>query len=103
MKKHYGLKYMSKKRLVCKSVAFNVLREIQMLQEISHTFIVNLWYTFQDQTYVYMISDLLLGGDLRFHLNQGRFSEARVKFYVCEIALALDYLHIRRIVHRDLK
>lgn len=51
-----------------------------------------------------MVSDLLLGGDLRYHLNeQARFSETRTKLYICEIALALDYLHSRRIAHRDVK
>lgn len=38
---------MSKRRLVCKSVAHNVLRELEILQEISHPFIVNLYFTFQ--------------------------------------------------------
>jgi len=51
-----------------------------------------------------MVSDLLLGGDLRFHLNnQGRFSEVRTKLYLCEIALALEYLHGKFIIHRDVK
>ncbi|VDM99345.1 unnamed protein product [Thelazia callipaeda] len=58
----------------------------------------------QDESYMYMVSDLLLGGDLRYHLNQqGRFAEDRSKLYVCEIALALDYLHKEMIVHRDVK
>uniref|UniRef100_A0A914EDM8 Protein kinase domain-containing protein n=1 Tax=Acrobeloides nanus TaxID=290746 RepID=A0A914EDM8_9BILA len=104
MKKLYALKYMAKRRLVQKTVAFNILRELELLQELSHPFIVNLWFTFQDDHYIYMVSDLLLGGDLRYHLNeQGRFSETRTKLYICEIALAIDYLHSRRIVHRDVK
>lgn len=53
---------------------------------------------------MYIINDLLSGGDLRFHLKQqGRFSESRAKLYICEIALALNYLHQRRIMHRDVK
>ncbi|CAD5220389.1 unnamed protein product [Bursaphelenchus xylophilus] len=104
MKKHYAMKYMCKTRLLHKNVAFNVLRELQILQELSHPFIVNLWFTFIDEDYIYMVNDLLLGGDLRYHLMQcGRFTEARCKLYVCEIALALDYLHTRNIMHRDLK
>ena len=47
MKKHYALKYMTKRRLIQKSIAHNVLRELEMLQGLSHPFIVNLWFTFQ--------------------------------------------------------
>ncbi|PIO70108.1 hypothetical protein TELCIR_08048 [Teladorsagia circumcincta] len=53
---------------------------------------------------MYMVTDLLLGGDLRFHLNQqGKFAEDRSKLYMCEISLAIEYLHGRGIVHRDIK
>jgi serine/threonine kinase 32 len=94
---------MSKKVLVTKGVANNIIKELQILEEISYPFIVNLYFTFQDDQYIYMISDLLLGGDLRFHLSDGKFSEARVKLYICEIALAIDYLHSHQIIHRDIK
>ncbi|KJH53114.1 kinase domain protein [Dictyocaulus viviparus] len=121
---------MSKRRCITKGVAFNVLRELSFLRRISHPFIVNLWYTFQvlllnnvnnnrlmillnlfydfllfhDRDYMYMVTDLLLGGDLRFHLNQqGKFAEDRSKLYMCEISLAIEYLHEKRIIHRDIK
>ncbi|KAI6176481.1 Kinase domain protein [Aphelenchoides bicaudatus] len=101
MKKHYALKYMSKRRLVCKN--HNVLRELEILKELSHTFIVNLYFTFQDESYIFMVSDLLLGGDLEYHLKNGKFSEPRLKLYICEIALAIDYLQQHQIMHRDIK
>lgn len=48
-----------------------------------------------------MVVDLLLGGDLRYHLQQNvHFSESTVTLYVCELALALGYLRSRRIIHR---
>ncbi|RWS25092.1 serine/threonine-protein kinase 32A-like protein, partial [Leptotrombidium deliense] len=54
-----------------------------------------------DEEDIFMVVDLLLGGDLRFHLQQERFfSEERVAFYLFEIALALDYLTSHRILHR---
>lgn len=51
-----------------------------------------------------MVSDLLLGGDLRYHIQQKiEFSEESVVLFVAEIALALDYLQSHKIVHRDIK
>lgn len=48
--------------------------------------------------------DYIGGGDLYFHLNKVMvFSEKRTLFYVCEIILALIYLHSNDIVYRDLK
>ncbi len=53
---------------------------------------------------MFMVLDLMLGGDLRFHLDRnGNMREEIVRFYMAELALALDYLHSIQIVHRDLK
>lgn len=53
---------------------------------------------------MFMILDLMLGGDLRFHLDRlGTFSEEHIIFIVAECGVALDYLHTRKIIHRDLK
>lgn len=51
-----------------------------------------------------MVSDLLLGGDLRYHIQQEVvFREESIVLFVAEIALALDYLQTHRIIHRDIK
>ena len=50
---------------------------------------------------MFMVVDLLLGGDLRYHLQQNvQFSEDTVRLYICELALALDYLRGQHIIHR---
>eukprot|EP00061_Rhincodon_typus_P017123 g45682.t1 len=57
-------------------------------------------YSFQDEEDMFMVVDLLLGGDLRYHLQQNvHFKEETVKHYICELALALDYLQSRHIIH----
>ncbi|EFO26959.1 AGC/YANK protein kinase [Loa loa] len=103
-KKYYTFECINKRRCVQHMIADSVLHELNLLAHLSHPFIVNLWFAFQDERHIYMVSDLLLGGNLRYHLNQqGRFAEDRSKLYVYEIALALDYLHREMIIHRDVK
>ena len=47
---------------------------------------------------------LYTGGDLSYHLEkEGRFQVGRVKLYLAELALALEYLRSRCILHRDVK
>lgn len=59
-------------------------------------------YSFQDDEDMFMVVDLLLGGDLRYHLQQNvRFHEGTVKLFICELVLALDYLQSRHIIHRS--
>ncbi|KAL6078591.1 hypothetical protein STEG23_020827, partial [Scotinomys teguina] len=61
-------------------------------------------YSFQDEEDMFMVVDLLLGGDLRYHLQQNvHFQEDTVKLFICELAMALDYLQSQRIIHRDMK
>lgn len=100
----YALKYINKQRIVSQRAVSNIIQERRLLEEIDSPFVCNLRYAFQDDENLFMVLDLMLGGDLRFHLDRaGHLKEDVVKFYVCEMALALDYLHSKGIVHRDLK
>ncbi|XP_077640892.1 serine/threonine-protein kinase 32C isoform X2 [Lonchura striata] len=102
--KMYAMKYMNKQQCIERDEVRNVFRELEILQEIEHVFLVNLWYSFQDEEDMFMVVDLLLGGDLRYHLQQNvQFTEEMVKLYICEMALALDYLRSQHIIHRDVK
>ncbi|XP_069467519.1 serine/threonine-protein kinase 32C isoform X1 [Ambystoma mexicanum] len=100
----YAMKYMNKQQCIERDEVRNVFRELEILQDIEHVFLVNLWYSFQDEEDMFMVVDLLLGGDLRYHLQQNvQFTEETVKLYVCEMSLALDYLRSQHIIHRDVK
>ncbi|XP_023724584.1 serine/threonine-protein kinase 32B [Cryptotermes secundus] len=103
-KRMFAMKYMNKRQCVEREALKNVLREVEILTTLEHPFLVNLWFSFQDEEDLFMVSDLLLGGDLRYHVQQEvTFSEDCVMLYVCELALALDYLQSKHIVHRDIK
>ncbi|PWA23124.1 hypothetical protein CCH79_00002456 [Gambusia affinis] len=92
-KKMYAMKYMNKLKCVERNEVRNVLKELQIMQNLEHPFL--------DEEDMFMVVDLLLGGDLRYHLQQNvHFSETTVKLYLCELALALGYLRSKHIIHR---
>ena len=61
----FAMKYMNKSACIKKDAIRNVFREMDILRTLDHPFLVNLWYTFQDEEDMFMVVDLLLGGDLR--------------------------------------
>ena len=56
---------------VCsKRMEMEVFRELDFLKDLNNVFICNAHYAFHDNTYLYLIMDIALGGDLRFHINK---------------------------------
>ncbi|XP_015188537.1 PREDICTED: serine/threonine-protein kinase 32A isoform X1 [Polistes dominula] len=100
----YAMKYVHKGECAERGALKNVAREVEILSKLEHPCLVNLWFSFQDEEDLFMVSDLLLGGDLRYHIQQKvEFTEESIVLFVVEIALALDYLQNHKIVHRDIK
>ncbi|KAK2709302.1 hypothetical protein QYM36_013088 [Artemia franciscana] len=103
-KKMYAMKYMNKEQCLNKGAIRNVVREVEILSKLDHPFLVNLCFSFQDAEDMFMVVDLLLGGDLRYHLLQSvYFPKEDIRLYLREIASALDYLRLNSIVRRDVK
>lgn len=102
--KIYAMKVLKKETLVKRQQVAHTRTERQVLAQIDHPFIVSIRYAFQTDAKLYMILDFFNGGELFYHLkNEGRFTEDRVRFYAAQIALALECLHKKNIVYRDLK
>ncbi|KAI1611457.1 serine/threonine kinase 32 [Exophiala viscosa] len=99
----FALKYIRKDEVVRSESVRNIIRERRMLEHLSHPFLCNLRYSFQDVEYLYLVVDLMNGGDLRFHIQRKTFTEDTIRFWMAELACALRYIHSQGIVHRDVK
>merc|ERR1719397_931692 len=81
-----------------------IMAERKFLSMMDSRFTVCLKYAVMDENFLYLVLDLMVGGDLKFHLNKDeRFSEERSRFYAAEILLGLEHIHSKNIVYRDMK
>jgi tRNA A-37 threonylcarbamoyl transferase component Bud32 len=102
--KLYALKQMCKRRIKVKRCESLVLLEQRILSQVQSPFIVNLIYSFDSEGELYLVLDLMVGGDLRFHLNlKNHFTLEESKFYAARMILAISILHEKCFIHRDLK
>ncbi|KAI8619463.1 kinase-like domain-containing protein, partial [Chytriomyces sp. MP71] len=100
----YALKYINKLQCIRMRAIQNIFRERCILEDINHPLIVNLRYAFQDDYHMFMVLDLMEGGDLRFHLDKhGGFPEHIIRAWAAEIVFGIIYLHSKNVLHRDLK
>ncbi|KAL9011721.1 MAG: hypothetical protein Q9173_003460 [Seirophora scorigena] len=112
----YAVKVLKKAQVVKMKQVEHTNDERKMLQKVKHAFLVTLWGTFQDSKNLYMVMDFVEGGELFSLLRKSqpldprlgllkvkRFPNPVAKFYAAEVTLALDYLHSRHIIYRDLK
>jgi serine/threonine protein kinase len=98
------MKQMSKCKLIDQNCYEDIIYEQELTSKINHPFIASLDFSFQDKDYLYMIHDLMSGGDLRYwYIQKKTFNEKECKFLVACIILGLEYLHTNKIIHRDLK
>jgi serine/threonine protein kinase len=78
--------------------------ERDVLALSDHNFIVKMYFAFQNTRNVFLLLEYCPGGDLGKVLKKERkFSEEVAKIYVCEVLLALEYLHSKGVMYRDLK
>ena len=100
----YAMKEISKLKIIDKNSEKNIKSERNLLSKMCHPFIITMHYSFQDNENLYLILDLLSGGDLRYHINKKiKFTEEQAKFIIGCTILGLEYCHKNYIIHRDIK
>ncbi|CEP03536.1 hypothetical protein PBRA_009421 [Plasmodiophora brassicae] len=92
--KLYAAKCIDKRRVMATDAVDSIMSERNLLAMMDSNFVCCLKYAVQDNDTLYLMLDLMMGGDLKYHLNKEVvFSETRSRFHAAEILLGLEHLH----------
>ena len=102
--KIYAMKTMRKSEMVKNDQLAHIKAERDLLVESQSPWVVELYYSFQDAKYLYLIMEFLAGGDMMTLLIKlDIFPEYMARFYVAECVLAIESIHALNFIHRDIK
>jgi len=102
--KLYAMKCIDKRRVMATNSVDTIMAEREFLSMLDSRFTACLRYAVMNENCIFLVLDLMVGGDLKFHLNKdGRFDVKRSRFYAAEILLGLEHIHSKNIVYRDMK
>ena len=102
----YALKSMKKEMMILKNQVGHVRAEREALSKASseNKWLTSLYYSFVDESHLYMVMEFLPGGDLMSLLiKEDTFSESVTRFFMAEAAHAISSVHALGYIHRDIK
>lgn len=100
----YAMKVLRKNKIFGRKLVRYAITERNLLSYVRHPFIVRLHYAFQTQTCLVLVLHYCPGGNLSSLISaEGRLAEDLAQLYTAEIFLAIEHLHDRQVVYRDLK
>ena len=100
----FAIKVLDIARMKSKKCVDTVINEKNILNGLNTDFITRGVYTFKSQKYLYMVMEYMKGGDLANLLEEsGYFEEEMGRYYIAQLVLALEQLHLGGVIHRDLK
>lgn len=99
-----AMKVLNKRMIIRQKQVKYVLEENRIMKALKHPFIIHLYHTLQTPRSLVFIMELCPKGDLAAHISEKeRFTQAEACFYAAELVLALEYIHSKNIVFRDMK
>jgi serine/threonine protein kinase len=100
----YAMKILDKKTVVSYNQEEHTKSERDLMVKVDCPFIIDIKFAFQDKQNLYLVTEFMPGGELFFHLyREKRFNNDKTKFYAVEIILAIEFLHKKNMMYRDLK
>jgi len=100
----YALKVVSKNQIDQEQLHGNLDMERKILLQIDHPFIMKMVKSLKDENNIYFLTEYIRGKELWDVIREiGLLNKNQTQFYGCSLMIAVDYLHSRRFIYRDIK
>ncbi|XP_061410130.1 rho-associated protein kinase 2-like isoform X3 [Lethenteron reissneri] len=99
----YAMKLLNKLEMIKRSDSAFFWEERDIMAFANSPWIVQLFYSFQDDRYLYMVMEYMPGGDLVNLMSNYDVPEKWARFYTAEVVLAVEAIHTMGYIHRDVK
>jgi len=100
----HAMKKLKKSEMLRRGQVEHVKAERNLLVEVSSPYVMKLYYSFQDEEFLYLITEYLPGGDMMTLLmRRDTLTERETQFYIAETVLAIESIHKHSYIHRDIK
>ena len=96
------LKSLNKKEINRLKQLKNIETEINLTSYIDSPFVQKIIFSFQDSEFIYVVEEYCTGGNLKWHINLALFEEQEARFYIAELILAIEQMHKKNIVFKNL-
>eukprot|EP01026_Neomeris_dumetosa_P071972 TRINITY_DN7304_c0_g1_i2.p1 TRINITY_DN7304_c0_g1~~TRINITY_DN7304_c0_g1_i2.p1 ORF type:complete len:483 (-),score=64.15 TRINITY_DN7304_c0_g1_i2:150-1409(-) len=99
-----AMKKLKKEEMIRRGQVEHVNAERNVLVEVDSPYVVQLYYSFQDEDFLYLIMEFCSGGDLMTLLmKKDILSDDETRYYMASTILALETVHNKGYIHRDIK
>jgi len=98
------MKKLKKSEMVRRGQVDHVKAERNLLAEVNSRTVVTLYYSFQDDQFLYLVMEYLPGGDvMTLLIRRDTLTEEETRFYLAQTITALETIHRHNFIHRDIK
>ena len=98
-----AIKSFNKKKLTTKRAKRKIKTEIEALSKLRNPFCTQIYDFFETETHILIVMEYVCGDLLGFIRKRAKISEPTAKIIFKQIIKGLQYIHKKKIVHRDIK
>ncbi len=100
----YAIKAVSKLKIDDEQLHSYLSLEKAILLQVDHNFVVKLIKTIKDSKNIYFLMEFIRGKELFDVIRDiGLLNKAQAQFYAASMIIAINYIHKKGFIHRDVK